>query len=125
MASISRLVQTFPDRVRQQVTQNGKEAAMLLQVKVRDELGRPYPPASRPGQAPAMRTGRLREETYAVSEVIGKSIVITLASPTPYASYLAASGRVWLRPVIEDNRDQVEEIMLRKGYSRLERLFLG
>jgi hypothetical protein len=125
MANISRLVATFPERVRKQAEVNGREAAALLQAKARDKLGRPYPPASRPGQAPAKRSGRLQRETYAESKVVGDSVVITIASPTPYAQDLVESGRVWLRTVIEENREQVEEILLRKGYRSLLRIFRG
>jgi hypothetical protein len=124
-ANISRLIATFPERVRKQAEQNGKEVEAFLEAKLKDRLSRPYPPASQPGEAPALRSGRLQRETYCKSEVIGDSVVITMASPTPYAGYLVNIHRLWITTVKEENRAQVEQMLLRKGYNNLTRWFRG
>lgn len=115
---VSRLIAEFPHRVRKQAAANSKEAAVFVQQKLREALGRSHPPASRPGQFPARRSGRLQSEAYAKAEVIGDAVVITVALPTPYAERLAATGRIGPRAIVEQNRAQVEEILLRKGYGR-------
>jgi hypothetical protein len=125
VANISRLIQSYPDRLRKQMAANAKEAADFLEQKLKDRLNRPYPPASKPGQAPATRSHRLRDETYCKPEIVGDTVVITMASPTPYAEFLAKSGRVWITTVKEENRAQVEEILLRKGFNNLERWARG
>jgi hypothetical protein len=48
--------------------------------------------------------------------VVGDAVVITLESPTPYAQKLVESGRSWIRPTIEENRKEIEDILLRKGF---------
>jgi hypothetical protein len=121
MASISRLIQSYPARVRAQAASNGKEAAAFVQARLKDRLNTPYPPASRPGEFPHRRSGRLQREAYAVSGVVGSSVVITVAMPTPYAEPLHRMGRIGPRAVVDQTRAQVEQILLRKGYGNLER----
>ena len=123
--SIARLIQSYPARLRKQMVVNGDEAANLLERTGRDRLSRRYPPASRPGEFPAMRKGRLRREFYAKARLVGDVVVIDVAMPTPYAEYLSARGRLGGRAVIEQNRSQVQEILLRKGYNSLTRWFGG
>jgi hypothetical protein len=123
--NISRLIASFGDRVLKQAEVNGREAALLLQDRLQDRLSRPYPPSSRPGEFPARRSGRLQRESYATSEVKGDSVVITVAQPTPYAERLSALGRLGTRAVVEETREQVLEIMLRKGFNNLERWARG
>jgi hypothetical protein len=48
-----------------------------------------------------------------------------MASPTPYAERLVKTGRVWINTVKEENRAQVEQMILRNGYNLLQRWFNG
>lgn len=88
-----RLSQLYGRRLearKQQVDKNLKDMAALLDRTQKDVLGTLYPPASRPGEAPRKRTGRLQRE----STVKVNPNSVEFVAPTPYAKYLKPT-RPW------------------------------
>jgi hypothetical protein len=76
-------------------------------------LGVKYPPASKPGAAPAMRTGRLRREsTVKVNESTG---TITFVAPTPWAKYLKPT-RPWQNLTLARARREIDAIERRNPF---------
>jgi hypothetical protein len=78
-------------------TRNGFErAGKQLASKARSDLSTPYPPASRPGQRPRRRSGRLAgAQRHKITES-GGQIEMTVGSPdVPYGA-IVASKRPWL-----------------------------
>jgi hypothetical protein len=69
---------------------------------VRESLGTPYPPASKPGEPPHLRTGRLRASVG--SEVSGggqdEGLTLTISATAPYAKQLEPV-RPFLQPALE------------------------
>lgn len=65
--------------------ENLQAAAEFLAEKIREEIGLPYPPASRPGEPPRKRSGELQDSVEAESDGKGGARVKVGA---PYAGYL-------------------------------------
>lgn len=107
------LVRRDLERFRAQAVRNLEAAAELLDDGLRETLAVPYPPASRPGQAPRKRTGRLRRESSAKANT--GSMTITLSNAAPYAQYLRPT-RPWEDLTLKRLDAQVEEILLDRGY---------
>jgi hypothetical protein len=81
-------------------------------------LGVKHPPASRPGQAPAMRTGRLRRESGV--KVDESSGTVGLVNTAPYARYLRDGTR---RMAARPYQDQVFRLA-RREITAIERRHL-
>lgn len=66
------------------------KAGEELVEEIRAEIGTPYPPASKPGTPPHLRTGNLRDRTdsVVVSNVNGGEITLTLENSAAYAAFL-------------------------------------
>lgn len=78
-------------------TRNGLEqVGKQLASQAKADLSTPYPPASRPGQRPRRRSGKLAgAQAHKVTESSGQ-LVLKVGSPdVPYAA-IVASKRPWL-----------------------------
>ena len=72
----------------------GQRAAAAVEKQVHDRLGTPYPPASRPGEPPARRTGALQRSIKGTVSSIARRLRVTVSVAAPYASFLVSRGRV-------------------------------
>lgn len=111
MGNVVSLIDEFQKRTIGRAVANSTRAADFLEAKAKEKLGTPYPRASRPGEYPRRRTGRLQREVKAKVRILQGAIVISLESPTPYTGSLLASGRILFRGVIEENRVRVGEML--------------
>lgn len=74
-------------------------AVAKMQKRVRDKIGTPYPPASRPGAHPHRRTGRLQSSF----RVLRKGYSIFVRMPL-YGAYLeGGTSRMKARPFVRRN----------------------
>jgi hypothetical protein len=66
------------------------DAGETLVAEIRKEISTPYPPASKPGTPPHLRSGRLRDsmDSHVVSNVSGGRVVMRVENNAPYAGYL-------------------------------------
>ncbi len=82
--------------VRRGTRRGFEDAGKQLASKAKADLSTPYPPASRPGQRPRRRSGRLAgAQRHKITES-GDQIEMTVGSPdVPYAA-IVASKRPWL-----------------------------
>jgi hypothetical protein len=99
-------------RFQQQAEANLRAGAAFLQAETRKSLNRPYPPASRPGESPARRTGRLQAGQFAR---VGARGTIQLFNTTRYAAPLRRT-RPWDALTLERVEGQLGEILTVRGY---------
>lgn len=112
-----RLLTLIPERLagrKRQIERNLTDAAALIEREIKAALARPYPRASRPGEAPAKRTGELQRKQYARANLATRTIEI--GNDAPWAQHLIERGRVWQRPTLQKIRPRVDEILLRRGF---------
>jgi HK97 gp10 family phage protein len=68
---------------------------------IRDSLSQPYPPASKPGEIPHRRSGRLMAAVTATVEEQGDQIRVKWGNTAPYSGFLeSGTGRMAARPFI-------------------------
>ncbi len=73
-----------------------EDVGKQLANQARSDLSTPYPPASRPGQAPRKRTGKLAgAQAHKVTDE-GGEIVLRVGSPGVAYAAIVASRRPWL-----------------------------
>ena len=78
-----------------------QRGAALVQADARRLVSTPYPPASRPGQPPRRRTGRLMNSIVATVSQRGRSIVLSLTARVRYARFLElGTVRMAARPFL-------------------------
>lgn len=113
---MARLATLIPARLagrQRQIERNLIDAAALIERECKAALARPYPRASRPGEAPAKRTGELQEGQYARADL--RTRTIEIGNTVPHAQHLIESGRTWQRPTIDRIRPQIDALLLRRG----------
>ena len=71
----------------------GVMMAEELAKEIRKAISTPYPPASRPGRPPHMRTGKLLRSVKVVRTLLGARVQIGKGLPGFYASYLEYGTR--------------------------------
>jgi len=94
--------------VSQEMRRRGRRAATAVTRQVKARLALPYPPASRPGQPPRRRTGRLLRSVRSFTETstghgIRVSVAVTARSRrgAPYPIFLQYGTRRMLpRPIL-------------------------
>lgn len=119
MASLADQVRADLARFRAQAERNLQDAAELLDEGLKETLGTPYPPASRPGAAPRRRTGDLQR--LSIAKANPGSGTITLSNSAEHAKYLRdgtsrMAPRPWEEITLDRLGSQVEEILLDRGY---------
>lgn len=90
------------------------KAGLAVRNKHRKNLNVPFPPASKPGEHPRRRTGRLRDGVLFRLKVSGKEsdkITATVEETTYYYVYLYASGRLTLWDTVDGMKVQLLKIM--------------
>lgn len=99
--------------IRSEVKGNAN-AAMLVGVNATKlKLSEPWPPSSRPGEAPHVRTGALRRGATGRVEDNRRQIIIWIGvAGVPYAAEheFGLSGRParpFLRPAIQENKKEI------------------
>ena len=77
---MSKIIYDAPESLRTRLQGNLVAAANVWNAEAERVLGTPYPPASRPGQPPRKRTGKLMRQTRAVAAASSLTIqIITTA----------------------------------------------
>lgn len=79
--------------------------------RIQADLSTPYPPASSPGEPPAMRTGALRSSIDYMLTAGDSGINITFTAGVPYADYLEAMNRLVLGHVESRADDLIDRIV--------------
>jgi hypothetical protein len=97
---------------RRRLQQNAGEAAALIQAELRAALGTPYPPASRPGQIPHLRSGALQASAYATAASAPGRITITVGATAPHAEAVSRL-RPFIEPTMERIGSAVEETLFK------------
>jgi hypothetical protein len=83
------------------------DAGETLVAEIRQEIGTPYPPASKPGTPPHLRTGELRDkmDSQVVSNVSGGRITLTVENTAKHAQYLRdGTGRMAKRDFMQEDK---------------------
>lgn len=98
MGKRSQAVAAWPARVNKQTARNADDAAELIVKELKVTVGDQYPPASRPGEAPARRVGILQASAYALVSIKSNpnTVTIRMGFTAPYWRHLAPT-----RPAIE------------------------
>lgn len=96
---------------KQQIRENLQAMASVIDQAQKEVLNVPYPPASRPGEAPRRRTGRLREESGV--QVNLDTGTIQLVDTAPYAVYLKPT-RPWQDLALQRAKPQLDDLRKRK-----------
>jgi hypothetical protein len=91
-------------------------ALQAVQARHRQNVGRQYPPASRPGQYPARRSGTLQAavdfEPGTVDELATTLNGTVYYRPSaPYSKRLAASGRLSIKDTVRAMRGELRAIV--------------
>ena len=113
MAELAAKIRADLDRFAQQAERNVRDAATLIKAELQRTVSVPYPPASRRGEPPARRTGRLEESAYA--EVDTSNLTIEFGYGSPYWRYLAPT-RPAIEPTLTRINQQLESLLLDRGY---------
>ena len=97
----ARIVEWHADRILRDVergTRTGLEAAgKQLASKAKADLSTPYPPASRPGQRPRRRSGKLAgAQQHKVTLRSGEVVLVVGTAPGVSYAHIVASDRPWL-----------------------------
>lgn len=100
-----------PVGFRKEINNRMVHAGLFLRNTHRENINRAYPPASKAGQYPARRTGRLRDGT--LLEVAPNKV--SVIDTTPYWIYLFRSGRKMLGDTYKQTRLKLYKIIL-KGW---------
>lgn len=83
------------------------DAAGLLRDAIKEAIATPGPPRSRPGEAPHVDTGRLRE-SIDHSEVDASTLSVTVGTDVPYAPILeTAMNRPFLLSTLINISDEL------------------
>lgn len=103
-----------------------EQGADVVKEAVQENLGRlRYPPASPPGEPPAMRTGLLHDEVYATSTSTAEGASAEIWPSTAYARIQELGGvagkdhrsrlppRPYVQPALDESSGQVGQIMAR------------
>lgn len=115
MASVSVEIKgntSFLDRILQRVGVNAPRVTMDIAQDIRDDIrsnwSGNFPPASRPGEPPAKRSGTLDLSVVAIAEenLRNGKIVTLVQAGAPYASHLEydtykMAARPFMRPAIK------------------------
>jgi hypothetical protein len=97
---------------RKRAERNLTAAAAMLDDAIKDDLNEPYPRASKPGEHPHKRSGRLQRETGA--RVNLATLTLEAFTSCTYYAKLVASGRLGVRASVERVRGLLNEIMRRR-----------
>jgi hypothetical protein len=97
---IKRLHELIP-QLRAASFARSKLAAQFLQAQLRRDVGKRYPPASRPGQPPARRTGAYQASLYARPIKGGGGVVAGSEMPRLFRWLNLGTRRMAARPHFE------------------------
>lgn len=87
-------------KIEKQLNQNLKRAAVFVANQTKKQLGEAYPPASKPGEPPALRFGELRRSI--AWEVDESAHVARVGSNKDYAGYLErGTSKMDARPFLQ------------------------
>jgi hypothetical protein len=100
-------------RFKQQADANLQAGAEFLQAEARRTLGRQHPPASKRGEAPARRSGRLQAGQFARANL--RSGTIVMRNEAAHARFLRAS-RPWEDITLARVNAQLAQILTVRGY---------
>ena len=108
----------YKKELRQAMLMRVIKAGLLLRNEHRKNLNTPYPPASRPGEYPRRRTGRLRDgvlfEVGRGKAADGKyttAVRAVVRETTYYWVYLYGSGRLRLHETLMENSERIKRVM--------------
>jgi hypothetical protein len=91
----------FNARLRGVLQGRAQRAVNVVVGDTQKRVSRPYPPASRPGEPPARRSGRLRSSISGQVSVTKREITATVRARAPYARQLdPGGGKIAKRPFI-------------------------
>lgn len=93
-------------------------AAQLLRSRHQVALAKAYPPASRPGEFPRRRTGRLMagvDFEPRTAEECADTQGIRVFNDTPYERHLLKSGRLGVQDTWAKVRNQVAVMMVQRS----------
>lgn len=108
MPRLSELYARRLEARRREIERKTLDIAEVLRRHQREVLGESYPPASRPGQPPRKRSGRLQREAT-VKANPSTSTVSFDSTAVPYARYLKAT-RPWQDLTLARARPEIDHI---------------
>lgn len=109
------LATVYRDRIigrKKQILANQQAKRDLIHREIDKALDVPYPRASKVGEAPRKRTGKLQRSTRVTLSADG--MVISIGNVAPYAEDLLRRGRTWVRPTLDRIRPQLRALDRRK-----------
>lgn len=103
----------YKQSARSQLMLRATKAGLALRNQHRKNLNVPYPPASKPGEHPRRRTGRLRDGVLFRQKVREdkRNVTIMVEETTYYWVYLYASGRLTLWDTMLGMKTKLHKIM--------------
>jgi hypothetical protein len=111
-ARLHTILSEFVPKQRKRAERNLTDAAAMLDDAIKADLNEPYPRASKPGEHPHRRTGRLQRETGA--RVNLATLTVEAFTACTYYAKLVASGRLGVRASVERVRGLLNEIIRRR-----------
>jgi hypothetical protein len=113
MPRLSDMMRADFARFKRQADRNLEKAAMFALDETRRTLDRPYPPASKRGEAPARRRGVLQAGQIVRANL--RSGTIIFSNDTFYSKFLAPT-RPWVELTIERINAELAEMLTVRGY---------
>jgi hypothetical protein len=103
------------DEIERQIVAHHARTGERLRDEVRAAVGDVFPPASRPGEYPAKRSGNLQSKITTETRVEGDRVVTSIRSGAHYSAKLVESGRLLLNGLAEKWRAAASAIRFTRG----------
>lgn len=97
----------FVNALERHIGRNLTKLGDWIESELSQNLGKPFPPASKPGQYPRKRTGRLQKSI----KKSRKGATLTIGVTAPYARELTEKGRKLTADVVLDNPEKVMNLI--------------